>query len=484
MSWAVWQREGNTPPEPDDSYSYITGITLIARYGTPLPPLPGIPRVQAIDLGVDHLTYNLALGLTSRLTGVGPETVYHASFYVGKAALLGALLFFLARSRLRREEQAATLAVLAAYAGDPATHGFYWVAPSFWLLVLFLVMAGLLAGEGARSPAALAGGFAMGLISIGVHPLSAWVVPVLALFTALSLWRSGRWRGVRYRRWEVLAGAGVGLLAMAVVSMWFGMSSPAAPPPQALATPSAALPGLIAPIAPEGGLWQRIGPTLPSAWLIWTTYVRFLIAQPYIIVVGWAFLVLWRRRQGDSHFLWLAALLGVLGVAVHPSGYRTVLFAWPLTYPLLAVGILDVMGRLRGRFPRAGPAIATATLGLTLAASAATFVYYRPAVLSLARSVDFTWDQRCAADLLTMSDARSIVEYSDKYVLGALMAHGLLERRWGTVREHLAEPGGKYFFAWSPQAVIPREQVEALLGRPLRVARRCGYFTIYAVDEG
>lgn len=154
MSWAVWQRTGNAPPEPDDSYAYITGIQLIARYGTPLPDLPGLPREQVLDTGMAHVTYNLALGMIARATGCSPECVYFASFFVGKAVLLGALLFLFSRVRLSSEEQAGALAVLAMYAGDPATHGFYWVVPSFWLLVAFLVVAGLFLSEwpGRASP--------------------------------------------------------------------------------------------------------------------------------------------------------------------------------------------------------------------------------------------------------------------------------------------------------------------------------------------
>lgn len=485
MSWAVWQRAGNTPPEPDDSFSYITGIQLIADYGTLLPNLPGLPRDQMLDTGMAHVTYNLALGLAARATACSAECVYHASFFVGKAVLLVALMFLFSRTSLTAEEQAGALVVLGMYAGDPATHGLYWVVPSFWLLTAFIVMSGLFLSEWPRPAVGLAVGFVAGVLFSGIHPLSLWATLVLGLFAFLAALRSG-WRAFIRKRWGLLGGFAGGVATMVTATLlltsWLGVQRPAQ-------SVSAQLAGLFTrsatPLAPAGTLWERVDAVLPSAWLIWTTYVRFLIAQPYLIVVAWVCVVLWRRRQSHLPLLWAAVVLGVLASALHPFGSRTVVFAWSLTYPLLAIGLLDVMARLRARYLRARRLLGVATILMTLAAGVATLVYSVPTVRAVARANDFTWDRSCATYLLGASNDRTIIEYSDKYALGAFLAHGLLERPRGSAVDYRAARvvGGaaEYFFVASPLAAVKREDVESALGRALTPVRECGFFTIFAL---
>lgn len=133
------------PPVPDDSYVYILHLD-----GTINCPNLFSCADRAINFstyaGFDHLTYRILIGVPAKIIGLNPVEAYEFGFYLGTAGLLFALLFFLRSLALGIQSKgffAFSLFILALYNGAGSFHGFYWVVPSYFAFISFIVTLSL-----------------------------------------------------------------------------------------------------------------------------------------------------------------------------------------------------------------------------------------------------------------------------------------------------------------------------------------------------
>lgn len=491
MSWFLWQRRGNIPPAFDDSYFYITKIDLIVTHGSLLPDLPGLSQGQILDFALQNATYTVTFGGAARLLGVDASTIYYWSFFIGKVVLLLALLFFLARLGLSLLEQAASMVVLAPFSGEAAIHGFFWVVPSFWLFILFLVIVGFLI----RPPVRLRGyllGLLLSVLFFFLHPLSLWAALVLFLFFILITTLDKESKKILPGRLPFVVGFVIGVVLSELLVVLLPSLRNEQQTIQSIVVQLSdqitdrsfiALSDSASPFL--RGVLEKV----PGLWIMWRSYLRFILLPPVAILLVWTAWKLWCQNRRLLTMLFVTTLLGVLATAIHPFGYRTVEFIWPTTLIMLTIGILHGPNWLTPYLPLLKRFVLPLRISAITLLSGALMAHSFTFVRAYRNSDDVSWDTSCAQYLLEVADDQDIIEYSDKYSVSAFLAHGLLERRRSVVQEYMMKRqqspnfSGQYFYVESPRAVVTRSDVEQILGEELALLRQCGFFSLYALEK-
>lgn len=134
-----------SPPEPDDSYSYIGYINSVKLCPQIICNYPYI-SFSSYE-GFTYLPYRLFFGSISKFFNLSPETVFHFSFYFGIAILLPILIVFVRNFTSNKNLMAFSLFFLTLYNGSGAYHGFFWVVPSFFAFALFLLIFSIINGH-------------------------------------------------------------------------------------------------------------------------------------------------------------------------------------------------------------------------------------------------------------------------------------------------------------------------------------------------
>lgn len=126
------------PPEPDDSFTYISAAQTIFEQGNIVPHTISLPRTSSER--VKAIPYSVLLTAVGHVTDVSITTLYHIFFYVG-ILIIAPLLFIFLRYCTGNDFFAALLLVaLSLFSGDGGYHGFFWVVPSFFGLIGFFLL--------------------------------------------------------------------------------------------------------------------------------------------------------------------------------------------------------------------------------------------------------------------------------------------------------------------------------------------------------
>ena len=131
--YGIWFMQYNHPGPLGlaDSAAYIANISFSKDYPLNILDTPDI----------DQAAYSWFWGVTARLLDIAPETMFNVNFYVG-LFLMGLVLTTLFRKIDPSPVFAAVgMMMFAFYEGNGAYHGFFWVVPSFYAMMLFLLAA-------------------------------------------------------------------------------------------------------------------------------------------------------------------------------------------------------------------------------------------------------------------------------------------------------------------------------------------------------
>lgn len=96
--------------------------------------------------GFEHLSYRLFFGGIGHLLKMDSTSVFHLSFYIGIFILVPALIIFLKNIETDKKLIAFSLFFLALYNGG-GSHGFWWVVPDFFSLLIIFVVFAITLGE-------------------------------------------------------------------------------------------------------------------------------------------------------------------------------------------------------------------------------------------------------------------------------------------------------------------------------------------------
>lgn len=115
----------------DDAASYIGQINYFREFPFTIPSLTGT--------NINKLLHPLLFGNLAAITGLSAEEMFHLNFYIG-LGLMGLTLFQVFRKTDHSAVFIATaFVILAFYEGEGSYHGFSWVVPSFYAIMLFLL---------------------------------------------------------------------------------------------------------------------------------------------------------------------------------------------------------------------------------------------------------------------------------------------------------------------------------------------------------
>lgn len=148
----LFHRQGNLIVSADDAYGYIFLIKKVGLFRSFFPDVPSFTR----SVNFDYLGYSTVFGGISWLFNIPAQTLFSTSFYWGKAILLVSLIFLLKNLRFNDKLTGLILVSMAFYSGNGATHGFFWVVPSFWFFTLLFVLIGITFNRQKVSPILIA----------------------------------------------------------------------------------------------------------------------------------------------------------------------------------------------------------------------------------------------------------------------------------------------------------------------------------------
>ena len=142
LIYTMWH--GRTiAPEPDDSFIYIAHLNSVIKCPSFL--FCNGPYSLHNFGGWEHLSYRLFFGSIGKLFHWTGSQTYHYSFYIGIILLLPTLIYFIKKlTKNNQSLSALILFFLALYHGAGSYHGFFWIVPSFFSVLLFFLMFGII----------------------------------------------------------------------------------------------------------------------------------------------------------------------------------------------------------------------------------------------------------------------------------------------------------------------------------------------------
>ncbi len=135
----MWENR-QMPPEPDDSFSYISSFSTIDKYHFTLTlGKKAFNEINILNLPA-YFSYSVILYLPYKIFSLDPVFLYHISFFIGTILMAIAIFFF---SRIFSKDlyfSSACFFILAFFNGAGSIHGFFWVVPSFFSVVLLFFL--------------------------------------------------------------------------------------------------------------------------------------------------------------------------------------------------------------------------------------------------------------------------------------------------------------------------------------------------------
>lgn len=293
------------PPEPDDSYYYLSAANRF----------PQISSFEDFRL----FYFSAYLKSLSQLTG-NLETAFKTSFFIGSSIIPLFLLYFLKKTETNKSLIALALFFLAFYHGSGAYHGFYWVVPSVFQVLLFFVILGIVQSE---KKVTLAQIFFPSLLFIFSHPTSLFVSSVFGFyFIIISILNRKIEKQIITKAFYLFVSLFFSFAVYFLLSRFF----PVGQTPQSFEF--------------SFDLIRKFfsGQLTPDTFgIIWKEYFAIFSAYPLIIfslLITLAVVFVNKNLKLISTFL--ACLVLVLIASYIPYGARTLAFLWPVTFLVIA----------------------------------------------------------------------------------------------------------------------------------------------------
>lgn len=343
----LWQ-DRSIPPEPDDSYNYLTQIVSIAGCNT-----EGCPTTISMrdGSGYVYLSYRLFLGLLTKITGFSPQTTYYISFYLGTLFLAILLVPLIKTLSSNKNLIAWTIFFLSFYHGLGETHGFFWVVPSFFLLLLFFLLFIFSFQEERKFNPWFVG--ALSIIYTFSHPMSVFLIFIFPLYLSLitfftrhTSWNT--WKRVLFIIFIILLSSYASqhpllnklpeensynlqkIISQTQLNTKLLSKSDDLPKTQELIAEDRFFPATF--FSPYQTLLSE------RVKLLSQTYFRWLLPS-WIFVIPFllSFFILLYKRELEIISLYLVSFLFFIATTVlDPLGYRTAILLWPITFIFFA----------------------------------------------------------------------------------------------------------------------------------------------------
>lgn len=331
----LWE-ERLTPPIPSDSSVYLLHIDATLNCSNSLSCADRAISFNTYT-GVDHLSYRLFLGLFGKIFGLDAVETYEFGFYIGTVLLALALALFMSRIAGNDKKLAAFLIIiLGLYNGSGSYHGFFWVVPSFFsLLLFFLILNVILDRENQHWKIWLA---ILGPLSIFTHMLGLYMLFVLPIYFIFSAFLSKSFDILLFKKIAYVIA--ICTIVYIPVSIYFTLNSYGNPyGPESFATrlieraelsadqnnlQKAGLQGISPPaidLLGWGNIYADYFRWIFPSWIGYLAFFTCLALHFYF-------------KQYRILCLYLSGLFFTLISSINPHGERSLIFLWPMTYLL------------------------------------------------------------------------------------------------------------------------------------------------------
>lgn len=346
----LWQ-DRSIPPEPDDSYNYISQITAIADCkGFHFCPYLGVSMEDST--GFVYLSYRLFFGWLAKITQLSPQTIYHFGFYLGTLFLAFILCPFIKIFTNNKHLLAWSIFFLSFYHGLGEIHGFYWVVPSFFSVLLFFILAMYILRDELKFKVWLI--IPLTVLYAFSHPTSVYFIAIIFLYLLiLSLLT----RSINHTAWKKLFFVASIVLFSSFLPNYFLSKNESQenayniketlPYAQSVTQTAIGIPetngneGIQKPLKlnqddqpiekKKTFFGQKID-TLQNVYLRWI-FPHWIFIPPFLL----CFLILVYKRQFEIlSFYGASFIFFILATFLNPLGYRSAIIVWPITYILFA----------------------------------------------------------------------------------------------------------------------------------------------------
>lgn len=390
--------ERNIPPVPDDSYIYALHIDSSLRCEN---LISCNDKMFSFDTyaGLDHLTYRVLLGSFGKLFRIDALAAYHLGFYIGTVFLAIILSFFLhSLHRGNKPRIAFSLFILALYSGSGSYHGFYWVVPSFFVLMFFFLILGILLRE--DTPHWKTALCIIVPLTLYTHTLGLYLLLILPLFLLFYSISTRRLHPLLSRK--ILFIGCIAIIAYAPAALYFSHTSYGNPyGPETLIKkiinqdPQTDTPAVIAPLAyPRAPVFYagQISSLFPSFKKIQENYFAWIFPNPagYILSIICIGTLLYRKKY-TTLSLYFAGLAFSLLSTIDINGERSLLFLWPMTFLLYGEAAWESLQITAEKITaphRMACQILISIVFLAAVLLSASYSYFWNAYLNRARNID------------------------------------------------------------------------------------------------
>lgn len=134
------------------------------------------------NFGFEHLFYRLFIGGIAKIFHLSSQTAFIWGFYIGTILIVPVLITFLKKLTTNSNLIAFLLFFLTLFNGMGSTHGFFWVVPSFYALLLFILILSIILDKNSRWKMKL---FFLVPVAIYTHTIALYFLLILPIFYAL-----------------------------------------------------------------------------------------------------------------------------------------------------------------------------------------------------------------------------------------------------------------------------------------------------------
>ncbi|MDD3607707.1 MAG: hypothetical protein PHQ20_02830 [Candidatus Moranbacteria bacterium] len=341
----LWQNRA-LPPEPDDSLIYTGFIKSVKDCTYLICEYPFISMKNYV--GFLYLPYRLFLGITAKIYDVDPINMFHYSFYIGYVILVAVLISFLSTLTKNKRLIGLSLFFLALYNGSGLFHGFFWVAPAFFAVVVFLGIFSIILNPDIKRFWLWA--LILTPILVFIHPSGIYSFTIYIFFYLIYSFFSHDWQMLIFKKTAlIIAIAIVSYLPLFFYLNFYSQGNPwgvknvvgrtlSESKENVFKTSNDSQEKVIVapPIKPD----VKTINLFPGYRDVYESY--FLWIFPHwlgVLIFIFVLLVLVYFKKTMLISIYFSSLIFVLLSTLNQYGYRSVAYLWPITYILYAFGV-------------------------------------------------------------------------------------------------------------------------------------------------
>ena len=376
----------NSPLEPDDSYGYIAQVVKLEEGQNPF---------RSHDTRRTVL-YNTWILILKNGLKIDFEQAFQLNFYIG-SGLLGFVIYrFLSKSFKDPWFIPIGLIILSFYSGNGSYHGFYWVVPSFFAFIFWLLLVSEIVNVKNGKWIVLLSAL-MGL----THPLSVPLSMVLLVYGLLERQKSGEGKVIFNKAILVLLVVGV----IQVLYFWadYHFGGPSLDYDTVYGGARIIKSNLV-------NLDEfRDSNIKGSLATIKTDYFDVVFPRIWLlpIFIGLFYIVL-KEDDNMVALLYFSSILALSIFSFHPEGHRLLLVVWPMTFLLVARGVWIISNWPQMRYKLVWIFLIVGAIG-----TYGTFFNVKWAK-SIAKKDNIEWDRGCVSWLDDRNMDKMLVFFDDK----------------------------------------------------------------------